>query len=735
MDLNSQLQASTENSDSSKTRIRGQVDHITFQNDENGYVVARLIPEDSPIPITIVGVIPGLKVGEFLEVEGTWKRHPKFGAQIEIESFKPIMPATSKGIETYLGSGLIPGLGPVLAERIVRKFKAKTIEILNTTPEKIMEVTGIGTKKGMAIIKGWKDGATIRDMMIFLQEHAISPNLATRIIRQYGENALNKLRENPYRLADDIFGVGFKKADEVARKLGVPLNDPRRLEGAIKYILTNALNDGHCFLGFNEILERGGELINLPVENVEQIVTNMVEAGDLKKDDDAIYLPAYFVSENQAAKRVGRILSEPPKQLDEARLSSYLDEEESRAGYKLNTDQRKAVVTALNSPFMILTGGPGTGKSTAMHFLVRLCERIEKRVLLASPTGRAAKRLEETTGRPASTIHRLLEYNPKFADGFMRNENNPLDGNFLIIDEASMIDLILFHNLLKAIPKGLQVLLVGDPNQLPSVGAGNVLSDLLSIREIDRIQLTQIFRQAEKSMIIVNAHRILAGMKLLSTPIRDMIHDFRFIPEDDPEEAAQKVIDIVTKKFSEQVDPIRDIQVLSPMHNGAPGAKNLNRLLQDALNPKGSEKETLEYFGRQFRIGDRVMQIKNNYEKEVFNGDIGFIDGIDRENGIVKVMFDRIVDYKSSDLDELQHAFAVTIHKSQGSEYPVVIMPILTQHFMMLRRNLLYTGITRAKRLVVIIGSQRALNIAISRDDVGCRNTNLAARIKEAIRK
>jgi exodeoxyribonuclease V alpha subunit len=714
---------------SKPAKVRGQVDHITFQNEENGYVVARLIPDDHPVPVTIVGVIPGLKVGEYLEIEGEWKRHPKFGPQVEVEKFKPLMPATIKGIEAYLGSGMISGIGPANAKKIVKHFKKDTIAILTTNPERVTEVPGIGKVKAASIIKSWREGAAIRDTMMFLQEHMISPKIAIRIIREYGDNALNRLRENPYRLADDVFGIGFKKADEVAQKLGVPINDPRRLEGAVKYILNLALNEGHCYLDMQAIVEKGVELLDLQPQDVESIIADIIQKEDLKKDEEAIYLPAYYVSEENVSKLVSRKLASPPNPLDDKEMYKLLEIEEARAGYKLNDQQSKAVIQSLNSPFMVLTGGPGTGKSTAMHFLVRIAERLKKRVLMASPTGRAAKRLEETTGRSASTIHRLLEYNPSVPGKFVKNEQNKLDGDLLIIDEASMIDLILFYNLMKAIPPEMQILLVGDPDQLPSVGAGNVLSDILGVRDVDRIRLTQIFRQAEKSMIVQNAHRVITGRKMLYEPMPNMEKDFRFMEENEPEKAARMIIDVIQSKFSEKVDPIRDIQVLTPMHMGPVGAKNLNNVLQETLNPLQSKIDELDYYGRKFRIGDRVMQIKNNYDKEVFNGDVGFIENVDTVNGQIDIIYDRKVTYKSGDLDELAHAYAITIHKSQGSEYPVVIMPILTTHYIMLRRNLLYTGLTRAKKLVVIIGSKMALDIAIKRDDVGHRNTKLTERI------
>ena len=707
----------------------GHVDHITYQNHDNGFVIARFIPDTGFTDLTIKGIIPGLKPGEYLEIDGKWVSDKTWGRQFEIDSFKPLMPVSIKGIENYLGSGLIPGVGPETAKKLTRHFRKNTLEILDKQPEKLTDVPGIGKVTASKIIAGWSETTTLRDTMIFLHEHEISAKIAIKIIKKYSNSTLEKLRENPYRLADDIFGIGFKKADQVAQKLGVPLNDPRRLEGAVKYILTLSLNDGHCYLEFPEIVERGGELLNLEQHDLEEIIQGLLKKDDLKQDRDAIYLPAYFVSEERSAKLVTQKLAQPPVEIDTHALSRKLEIEESRAGYQLNDDQRAAVIQALNSPFMILTGGPGTGKSTAMHFLVRLAEQSKKRVLLASPTGRAAKRLEETSGRPASTIHRLLEYNPHAPGGFTRNQDNPLDGNLLIIDEASMIDLILFYNLLKAVPREMQILLVGDPDQLPSVGAGNILKDLLAVREIDRIKLTQIFRQAEKSLIVQNAHLIVSGRRIIFKPREDMEKDFRFIPEANPELAAKKIVQIITTKFTNNINPIRDIQVLSPMHMGPAGAKNLNLILQDTLNPKKRAIDEFDYYGRKFRIGDRVMQIKNNYDKEIFNGDVGFIENVDTTKNEIQVMFDRRIIYKSRDLDELVLAYAVTIHKSQGSEYPVVIMPILTQHFVMLRRNLLYTGITRAKKLAVIVGSEKAINIAIRRDDTGRRNTNLTSRI------
>ena len=717
------------NPDEGAVRVKGQIDLITTRNEESGWVVARIVPDNGGMPFKIVGVIPELKEGECLEIQGHWETHEAFGEQLRVDSFKVIMPVTIKGIEIYLGSGLIPGVGPVTAKKLTRHFKNKIIYILDNEPERLKEIPGVGKKTVATIIDGWKSNKTNQNVMIFLQEHDISPRMSVKIIKEYGDSALMKLRENPYRLADDVFGVGFKKADQIAQKLGVPLNDPRRLESAIIFILKNALNDGHCFLITPEIVEYAGELLNLQTHDLEEIINGLLKQDKLKKDEDKIYLPAYFVSENRAANLIAKKLSQPPPQMDVSELERKLDVEESRAGYQLNQQQRDAVIMAMSSPVMILTGGPGTGKSTTMHFLVRVAEQSKKRVIMASPTGRAAKRLEETTGRPASTIHRLLEYHPKVPGGFQRNEENPLEGQFLIIDEASMIDLVLFYHLLKAVPREMQILFVGDPDQLPSVGAGNVLADILAVREIDRIKLTEIFRQAERSMIVQNAHQIVSGRQIITTQRDNMEHDFRFIEEDDPQRAAEIIVNIITKKFTDKIDLIRDIQVLSPMHLGAAGARNLNKIIQDELNPVMRNIDELDYYGRKFRIGDRVMQIKNNYEKDVFNGDIGFVENVDSLKEEIHVRFDRLIIYKKKDLDELFHAYAITIHKSQGSEYPIVIMPILTQHFIMLRRNLLYTGITRAKKLSVIVGSKKAVNIAIRRDDVGKRNSMLTDRI------
>lgn len=715
-----------------KDHYKGQIDLITQQNPDSGWVVARIVPDDGRAPIKIVGIIPGLKLGESLEIEGHWEES-KWGRQLQIEKVKMLLPTTIKGIEVYLGSGIIPGVGPKTAKKLTRHFKNKILHILDNEPERISEVPGIGKKILETIISGWKANTSSRDIMMFLEEHGISPRMTGKILKEYGDSALLKLRENPYRLADDVIGIGFKKADQIAQKLGVPLNDKRRLESAIKYILKTALNDGHCYLEMPEIVEYAGELLNLQTHDLEEIIDSLLKKDQLKKDGENIYLPAWYVSESKSAQLIEKKLSNPSEILDVDELERKLEIEEIRAEYKLNYEQRQAVLRAMNSPVMILTGGPGTGKSTAMHFLVRVAEQMKKRVLLASPTGRAAKRLEETTGRPASTIHRLLEYHPKFPGGFQKNEENQLEGEFLIIDEASMIDLILFYHLLKAVPRNMQILFVGDPDQLPSVGAGNVLADMLAVREIDRVKLTEIFRQAERSMIVKNAHKIISGQQIITQPQENMEHDFRFIEEDDPYRAAARIVNIITKKFSDKIDKIRDIQILSPMHMGPVGAKNLNKVIQDEINPVTRSIDELDYFGRKFRINDRVMQIKNNYEKEVFNGDIGFVENIDSVQNEIHVRFDKMVIYKKKDLDELYHAYAITIHKSQGSEYPVVIMPILTQHFIMLRRNLLYTGLTRAKQLSVIVGSKKAINIAIQRDDVGKRNSMLTERIENCM--
>lgn len=721
------------------TRLRGQIERVTYADEESGFVVARVRVPGRRDPVTVIGTMASPAPGETIEMEGEWGNHRKYGEQFRIVSCRRTAPATVQGIEKYLGSGLIRGIGPVMARRIVEMFGKDTLDIIENEPDRLAGVEGIGGKRIDGIKKAWAEQKEIREIMIFLQSHGVSAAFGARIYRQYGNDSIRVVRENPYRLAADIFGIGFLTADRIAEKLGFARDSALRAEAGILHVLHELAGEGHVYCPRGPLIESCGKILQVDGEVVARALgaaaaegTVVIEdpGGDAAGEEEsrAVYLAGYHEAETGIAARLRELLRSPRtlRRIDGERAVPWVQE---KLAIALAEKQIEAVRTAAESKVMVLTGGPGTGKTTILLGVLKIFSAAGAGILLAAPTGRAAKRMGEATGREAKTIHRLLEYNVR-KGGFQKNEDSPLDCDLLIVDEASMIDTLLMHHLLKALPRKSSLLLVGDVNQLPSVGAGNILRDIIDSRVAPVVRLEEIFRQARESAIVVNAHRINGGLLPEPAPPGDKAEDFYFIEQGEPEKVLELVITLVRDRIPKRFgfDPMNDIQVLTPMHKGTVGAASLNAALQDALNPGGAE---ILRGGRRFRANDRVMQTVNNYEKEVYNGDIGRIASIDEETGEVAVIFDgREIRYDFSDLDELILAYAVSVHKSQGSEYPAVVLPVLTQHYVLLQRNLLYTGVTRGKRLVVVVGTRRALAIAVRNDRTKRRFTLLRQRLE-----
>ena len=738
--------------------LSGAVERITFYNSENGYTVLRLRPEtgrglQSPPAsslsrdglITVVGNLPELSPGEHLRLEGHWDRHPKHGSQFKAAVCEQTLPATIAGIQSYLGSGMIKGIGPKLAERIVSHFQEKTLDIIEEGPERLLQVPGIGMDRLRKIAAAWVEQKQVKEIMVFLHSHGVSTNLAVKIYKTYGEAALETVQKNPYQLERDIYGVGFKTADRIARALGLSAEHPSRVEAGIVFALNEMIENGHVYVPREMLAERAVELLEVPPELIapaleklsqdDRIRADMVPAPNdnvgQKQAAEAraayrvpvIYLTPLYFGEKGIAERLRKLASVKPFPLQKDFAQALTD--------TLSEEQRSALEMALAHPVSILTGGPGTGKTTCLKALIAALETGGKRVALASPTGRAAKRLSEATGRPASTIHRLLEYSPM--EGFKHNEEKPLDVDFLVVDEASMLDLLLTHHLLKALRPGTQLLFVGDVDQLPAVGAGDVLRDLIDSGMLPVTRLSVIFRQAADSQIITNAHLINQGK---FPTLSKEGGDFFLFPADEAEAAADWIVQVVSERIPQKFgfDPLHDIQVLAPLYRGPAGVSLLNERLQEKLNPPALSKPERKLFGTLFRLGDKVMQTQNNYDKDVYNGDIGFIRSMDVVEQTLTADFDgRPVVYDWSDTDQLTLAYVVSVHKAQGSEFPVVVMPVVTQHYMMLQRNLLYTAVTRARKLCVLSGSRRAISIAIHNNKVTQRFTALEWRLRENV--
>lgn len=712
-----------------RDEIQGYIERITFQNEENGYTVAQLKSPKQQQLICVVGLMPGLKPGETVRCQGQWKNHLVHGKQFEVSQFKVEKPADVVGIKKYLGSGLIKGIGPIFAHRIVEKFGVDTLNIIDETPERLLEIEGLGKKKMGLIVQCWVDQRSIREVMVFLQTYGVSPAYAQKIYKTYGQESIQKVSENPYRLARDIFGIGFKMADTIAQKLGIQKESSYRLEAGLEFLLFQLGSEGHVCYPEEELIKNGETILEVEPPLLKKSVDTLVEESRFERLSlvhegglaPFVWAKSLYIAESGIVSEIKRLMR-GTSLLRRVNTEKAIAWAEQKLKIELAPNQKKAVHQALCEKVQIITGGPGTGKSTITNAILTISFELTSRILLCAPTGRAAKRMSEITGRPAKTIHSLLEFNFKNG-GFKRNRESPLDVDLIIVDEASMIDTQLMHSLLKAIPCTARVIFVGDIDQLPSVGPGNVLKDLIATRTLPVTTLTEIFRQAAGSRIITNAHRINRGdfPELESSPESD----FFFIESEDPEKVLTQILALATARLplKYQFNPFRDIQVLAPMRKGIIGTENLNLKLQEALNKNTSY---LYRAGHRYACGDKVMQIRNNYDKEVFNGDIGTLLSIDEEEETAVIQFDeREVLYPLSDFDELTLAYAVSVHKYQGSEAPCIIMPVHTSHFKLLHRNLLYTGVTRGKKLVILVGNKKALALAVRNEEVLKRYTGL----------
>ena len=733
--------------DKETKELTGQIERITYSDAESGYAVLRIAVKGYPDLVTAVGTIASPAVGEVLSMRGIWTDHPKFGSQFKIVEYRSFAPSSIQGIEKYLGSGLIKGIGPSIAEKIVSLFGAEAFKILDTKPEKLLEIEGIGEKKAAAIHEAWLEQREMRGVMLFLQSYGIGTGYALRVFRHYGSASVQVLQENPYRLAVDIFGIGFVTADKIACSMGFSKESPLRIRAGVLHVMNELTRDGHVFVPIEGLTASAADILSVSPELVEKGIEDCRLNQELiiewytdmeGKDDCAVYLPPFHYAEVHSAKNLCRILTSPFNR-HYAASEVVIPWVQQELGISFAGQQTEALKTALSSQVMVITGGPGTGKTTLIKAIIKIRSARGFRIMLAAPTGRAAKRMTEATGHEAKTIHRMLEYTGSSMAGgdFMKNETNTLDCDLLVVDEASMIDQILFHHLLKAIPKDASVVFVGDVDQLPSVGPGNVLKDIIDSGVCPVVHLKEIFRQGKESMIVVNAHKINSGEMPCFDDKGDGNSpcDFYFIEQNDPDKALEIIKELVTLRIPQKFgfDPVKDIQVLTPMHRGSVGTTRLNSELREALNIRHGSK--VQRMGRIVQEGDKVMQIRNNYEKDVYNGDIGTVLRIDGEESKVIVEMDSgRVSYDFSELDELIHAYAVSIHKSQGSEYPAVVIPITTQHYMMLQRNLLYTGITRGKKLVVLVGTKKAVAIAVKNDKTRKRYTRLAGRLKECLK-
>jgi exodeoxyribonuclease V alpha subunit len=720
--------------------LEGQIESLTYVNEENGYTVAKVRVIGYSEPVTIVGQLLSPAPGEVLQMKGLWVSHPRFGRQFKVMSHQAVVPATVTGVRKYLGSGLIKGIGPVMAERIVRTFGEKTLEVIDKRIDDLHKVEGIGHKRIEMIDRAWKEQQSIRSVMIFLQGHGVSPAYAAKIFKTYGWDSITMVSRNPYRLASDIFGIGFLTADKIAASMGFEKNAPARVEAGILYVLHQLSEEGHVYFPYEPLVDQCMEILEVEREVISKgigaiALENKIVIEDLNQNLEAfeinhkaVYLKNFHIAETGIAEHLLR-LTASPKKMRKINVGKALKWVQEQIRLEFAVKQIEAIQSAASEKVMVITGGPGTGKTTIINAVIRIYRELGARILLAAPTGRASKRMSEATGYPARTIHRMLEYNLQ-KGGFQRGQEHPLEVDVLILDETSMVDTSLMYHVLKAVPSGAALILVGDVNQLPSVGAGNVLKDVIRSGKVPVVELKEIFRQAANSGIIRNAHRINTGLVPELVQGREGLADFYFIEQEDQEEVLRIIMELVCQRIPKRfsLDPLEGIQVLAPMHKGTVGTENLNAKLQEALNPSGP---VVLRGGRTFRLKDKVMQIRNNYEKEVFNGDIGRITAMDEETREVTVTYDGVpVPYDASDLDEIVHAYAISVHKSQGSEYPAVILPLLPQHHLLLQRNLIYTAVTRAKKLLVIVGSKRALATGVKNDKIARRYTYLAERLK-----
>ena len=712
------------------TTITGIITAITFQNEDNGYTVLQLQADNESLPITCVGAMPTVAAGESLRAHGAWEAHRRFGRQFTVERYEIVRPTTAAGIVSMLGSGLIANIGPVRARLIVETFGLATLDILDNEPDRLAGVRGIGAKTLVKIKDAWQRQRYIRDLMLFLQEWNVSANLACRIYKAYGQQAREKISSDPYSLIEDVWGVGFIKADQIAQKMGFKHDSYKRIRAGITYVLTDAASsDGHSFLPAETLIARAAELLGVTHDLAVYTLDHAIEANLLVRENDRIFLPAYYYAEKKIAEILRKKIDAPPGAPQQPlAIEVWLADYQRRTGWTGDPKQVEAITTAVRQPILLLTGGPGTGKTTILQVIVSFFRQQRKLVVLAAPTGRAAQRMGSVSGLAAQTIHRLLEFRGNSGTyRFERNEQNPIEADVLIIDEMSMIDLLLMRSLIAAVKPHTALIFVGDSNQLPSVGAGNVLADLIASRAIRHVHLTTIFRQAAASRIVTAAHEIISGtIPVFSNSQTDNCF---FIEQEEPESCAETIVSLVAKRLPARygLDPVADIQVLSPMHKGPLGTQNLTALLQKALN---SSTRKIVRGSITFCLDDKVLQVRNNYDLEVFNGDIGIVAALDEEQGL-SVSFDgRTVRYDLRELDELVPAYCMSIHKSQGCEFKAVVIPLSTQHYILLQRNLLYTALTRARQLCVLVGTQKALAIAVRNKQAAARYSFLSERLR-----
>ncbi|MBI2803737.1 MAG: ATP-dependent RecD-like DNA helicase [Planctomycetes bacterium] len=723
-------------------QLSGTIDRVTFHNPENGFVVLRVVARGVRGPVTVVGQTPRAVAGEFVEATGKWADDPDFGRQFKADGLRILPPSTLEGIEKYLGSGLVKGIGPTYARKIVEVFGERTLDVIDESPTFLKEIKGIGAKRIQCIRESWRQQKAVRDIMVFLQSNGLGTGHASRIYKTYGERAMEIVKSNPYRLADDVWGIGFQTADELALKLGFDRQAVPRAQAAVRYILQEASGDGHCALPEETVWQEAAQRTGIDLPILQDATTRLVDCHDLVRETDLTPTPWLYLHRlHQAETGVARALRDLMRgthPLPTVHLDAAIEWIEKKMNLTLAPSQKDAIGQAVAHKVLVLTGGPGVGKTTLVRGILDIFLAKKLRAALCAPTGRAAKRLSETTGQSARTIHRLLEFDQR---GPQRNADHPLEVDFLIVDETSMVDIVLMNQLLRALPWTAALLLVGDADQLPSVGPGCVLADIIASKAVPVVRLTEIFRQARESGIVRAAYRIHDG----EMPESDAPHpqgeseerrlgDFYFVEAEAPAAILERVVTLIRERIPRRfhLDPFRDVQVLTPMNRGELGVKNLNVRLQSVLNPpEAQEGPEVARFGWSFRVGDKVLQMRNNYTKEIFNGDVGRIRSIDVDDQELTVDFDgRAVGYDFDELDELTLAYALTIHKSQGSEYPAVIVPLHTQHYLLLQRNLLYTAVTRGRKLVVLVGTRKALALAVQRHNPGERHSALRQRLQ-----
>lgn len=715
--------------------LSGSIERVTFHNEESGFCVLKVKIKKQRDLITVVGKAASVTAGEYIDCQGRWITNREHGLQFQADFLRVVMPSTLEGIEKYLGSGLVKGIGPHFAKVLVNAFGIQVFDIVEKEPDRLMELPGIGRYRRDKVVKSWQDQKVIREIVVFLQSHGIGTARAVRIFKTYGQNAIAKVRENPYRLALDIRGIGFKTADTLARQLGIPNDSPLRAQAGVRHVLHEMCEFGHCAVPHLKLSEESSKLLEISNDIIMTAITQEQAEGHLVIEDidsvPCVFLASLHRAEVGCVEQLNRLFRMKDSTFDNINIEKALAWVEQKTGLLLSPSQRDALATALQNKVVIITGGPGVGKTTLINSILKIMRAKTRNILLCAPTGRAAKRLSDSTGLEAKTLHRLLEFDPQLY-GFRRGLLCPLEADLVVVDEMSMVDLSMMYNLLKALPDTCRLILVGDVDQLPSVGAGAVLANLIESDKIPTVRLTEIFRQAASSQIVVNAHRINQGHFPKMDSHKSVLTDFYFVEAESPELIHERlmhmVIDRIPKRFG--FDPIRQIQVLVPMNRGGLGVRALNIDLQKRLNP--NQGSHIVRYGWTFAVGDKVIQTVNNYKKEVFNGDIGFIHHIDEEEGLLKILFeDRLVEYEVDELDELALAYATTIHKAQGSEYPAVVIPLATQHYTLLERNLLYTGVTRGKLLVVIVGQKKALGMAVRTIRSSKRLTNLAKRLSD----